>query len=148
MHHPREIFKPNSHLTDCRHAIPLTNCQPKFSLPVNDHIRYIHVLVLSVGCFSDAIELEKFFCGKKYGHDWVPKIVYHLLEDVLALEEFTRHQLTVVFFGVSDHVSHSVVDGVDCVVMDIRDIHLLNCGGDHSWNCIAHHVHVVYYYVL
>ena len=45
-----------------------------------------------------------------------------LLDNVLALKEFVRHQLTVVFLEVSEHARHNVVDGVFCEIADTREI--------------------------
>ena len=57
-------------------------------------------------------------------------MVFRILEEVLVLEEFLRHQLTVVFLEVSEHVSQSVIGGFCHAIADIPKICLLDCGGD------------------
>ena len=95
---------------------------------MNYHVCDIHGLVLSVGCYDDVRKLEKLFDGGKYGRNQVLRMLCHLLDDFLALEEFMMHQLTVFFLKVSYHVRHGVVDGVGCAVENIRKIGLLGCG--------------------
>ena len=62
---------------------------------------------------------EKLFDKRKYGHDWVLRMVCRLLENVLALEEFVRHQPAIILLEASEHVSHDVFDGFRCAVLDI-----------------------------
>ena len=86
--------------------------------------------MLSVGCSGDVGELENFFDGRKYSHNQVLSMVCCLLDNVLALKEFVRHQLTVVFLEVIEKVPHGVVDGVVRGVEDIREICLLDYGNN------------------
>ena len=97
---------------------------------MNDHVCNINCLVLIVGCSCGVGELEKFFDGVKYGCDRVSRMVCHLLDNFLTPEDFLRHQLTVVFLGVIEHVRHVDVDGVGVAVLYIRKIRLLGCGDD------------------
>ena len=95
------------------------------SCPLNYHVCNVHGLDFSVGCYGDVSELDKFFDVRKYGTDKVSRMVCHLLEDVLTLKDFVGNKLNVVFLEVSDHVRHGVVDGVRCLIADIREIRLL-----------------------
>ena len=92
---------------------------------MNDHICNVHDLVLSVGGSGDVGKPEKFFDGGKYGRDQVLRMVRHLLEDFIALEEFMWNQLTLFFLEASENVIHSVVDGFFCEIVDIREIRSL-----------------------
>ena len=93
---------------------------------MNDHVCNARGLVLHVGHSNDIKELKKFFGGIKYICDWFLRMVRRLIDDVLALDKFMRHQLTIVLLEVSENVSHSVVDGFCRVIVYIREISLLD----------------------
>ena len=63
---------------------------------MNDHVGNIDGLVLCVKGLCDVGEIKKFFNSGKDGCDWFLGMVSLLLDDVLALKDFVRHQLPVV----------------------------------------------------
>ena len=97
---------------------------------MNDHLGNVHVLMLHVGGYCDLRKIKKLFYGGKYGRNWVSRMVRHFLDNVLALEEFMWNQLTLVFLEASENVSHGVIDGFRCRIVDTRKICLLDCGND------------------
>ena len=78
---------------------------------MNNLIFDVHGLELGMRCSSDSVELKKLFGGRKYSLDWVPRMVCHLFDDVLAIYKFWGNQQTVVLLELSEHALHSVVYG-------------------------------------
>ena len=54
---------------------------------MKNHICDIHGLLLNVKSSVNVRELEELFYGEEYGHDWVSRIVDHVLDDIFAIEE-------------------------------------------------------------
>ena len=80
--------------------------------------------------YSDARKLKKLFDDGEYSRNRVSRVVCCLLDNVLAIENFVGHQLTVFLFEVSEHVCHGVIDGVFRVISDIHKILCLDRGND------------------
>ena len=97
---------------------------------MNYHSCIFHGLELSVGCFGDVRELKKFFGCIKYGRDCVSRMVCCLHENVLVLEDFLGHQLTVVFLEMREHVCHSFLCVDSFAIVYNRKIRLLGRGSD------------------
>ena len=53
-----------------------------------------------------------------------------LIDNVFELEDIVGYQLAVVFLEASENVSHGVIDGFRCRIVDTRKICLLDCGND------------------
>ena len=141
MRRSKKLFKYNTRLVNCSHAIPLANFQSGISCPVNNHIRDVHSLELGIQRSGDVRDPEKFFCGGEYSRDQVLRMVCRIIEDILALHKFVGHQLTVVFLEVSEHVCYGVVDGVCCAISGIRKIRLLNHGDDFLHKSLLKYCH-------
>ena len=57
-------------------------------------------------------------------------MVHCLPSDVLSLEKFVGHQLTIFFLKVSYDICHGLVYGVSRAITDIHEIRFLKCGDD------------------
>ena len=125
---PKKLFEPYPCLIYFQNAVPLANFQPKPARPANYHVGDVHGLELRVWGSGDVGKFEKFSRGRKYGSDWVSRMVSHLLENLLMIKRFMWHQLTVVVLEISENVSHGAIYEVFCAIADIRDIRLLECG--------------------
>ena len=126
----KKLFKSNPRLLKFFHEIPLANCQPKLSHPVNNYINDVHGIGMSIQCSGVVGKHKKFFDDGKYGHDLVSRMVYFLFNNVLVIKMFVGNKLTVVFFEVCEHVHQGVVDGFCCLLTDICMIRFLDCGKD------------------
>ena len=97
---------------------------------MNNHLRNVNKLDISIRCSGDVGELKKFFNGRKYGHNLFSRMLCCLIDDVLALETFVGHQTIIALLEESDHVCNGVVDGVCCAISDICRILFLDGGND------------------
>ena len=57
-------------------------------------------------------------------------MICRLLGDLLALNKFVGHQLTVFLLEGSEHVRHGVVDGVCHTIENICEIRFLDRGNN------------------
>ena len=63
---------------------------------MNDHVCNVDGLVLHVRGSGDVREPKELFDGGKDGRDRFLRMVSNLSDNVLALKEFVRHQMTAV----------------------------------------------------